>query len=224
MVNNPKIMYISPSTGNSGQNVEVETLISTTKQCGGDLARGSHIGDDLRNQLLTGRFKDRSVVRYEFIENGSGFSASVLKPLIQSKHPNFRPVDVKMGPDGAIYVADWYNSIINHANHDFRDPRRDNGHGRIWRITKTGSPLVKKPSLVGQPITALVAQLGSPEAWNRHQARKELSERDPDQVLAAVETWVKDLDPALPNHDHCLVEACGLAKTSSASANPSSTK
>ncbi|MDP4624810.1 MAG: HEAT repeat domain-containing protein [Akkermansiaceae bacterium] len=207
MVNNPKIMYISPATGNSGQNVKVESIISTTKQCGGDLARGSHIGDDLRDQLLTGRFKDRSVVRYEFIEDGAGFSAKVLAPLIASKHPNFRPVDVKMGPDGAIYVADWYNSIINHANHDFRDPRRDNGHGRIWRITKKGSPLVEKPQLVGKPIAQLIDQLGSPEAWNRHQARKELSERNPDEVLAAVEAWVEKLDPALPNHDLCLVEA-----------------
>ena len=207
MVNNPKIMYISPATGNSGENVKVETLISTSKQCGGDLARGSHIGDDLRGQLLTGRFKGRSVVRYEFIEDGAGFNAKVLEPLIESKHPNFRPVDVKMGPDGAIYVADWYNSIINHANHDFRDPRRDNGHGRIWRITKKGSPLVEKPALVGKPINDLVAELGSAEAWNRHQARKELSERDPDVVLAALEVWVEKLDPSLPDYEHRLVEA-----------------
>lgn len=122
MVNNPKIMYISPASGNSGQNVKVDSLISTSKQCGGDLVTGTHMGKELQGQLLTGRFKGRSVVRYEFIENGSGFSANVLDPLIASKHPNFRPVDVKMGPDGAIYVADWYNSIINHANHDFRDP------------------------------------------------------------------------------------------------------
>ncbi|MGJ8643289.1 MAG: PVC-type heme-binding CxxCH protein [Luteolibacter sp.] len=207
LVNNPRIMYISPATGNSGENVKVDSLITTTKQCGGDLARGSHIGDDLRDQLLTGRFKDRSVVRYEFIENGSGFSAKVLKPLIASKHPNFRPVDIKMGPDGAIYVADWYNSIINHANHDFRDPRRDNGHGRIWRITKKGSPLVEKPQLDGKPITQLVDQLGSPEAWNRHQARKELSECNPDEVLAAVEAWVEKLGPSLINYEHSLVEA-----------------
>lgn len=207
MVNNPKIMYISPATGNSGENIQVRPLISTSKQCGGDLARGSHIGDDLRGQLLTGRFKGRSVVRYEFIEDGAGFNAKVLEPLIASKHPNFRPVDVKMGPDGAVYVADWYNSIINHANHDFRDPRRDNGHGRIWRITKKGSPLVEQPQLAGKSITYLVDQLGSPEAWNRHQVRKELSERDPDVVIAAVEAWVEKLDPALPDHDHRLVEA-----------------
>ena len=73
---------------------------------------------------------------------GAGFKAKVLEPLLTSKHPNFRPVDVKMGPDGAVYVADWYNSIINHAQHDFRDPRRDHNHGRIWRISHKKRPLV----------------------------------------------------------------------------------
>ena len=130
------------------------SLISTEKQCGGDLATGTHIAEDLRGQLLTGRFKSRQVVRYEFIENGAGFSANVLAPLLSSKHPNFRPVDVKTGPDGAIYVADWYNSIINHAQHDFRDPRRDHDHGRIWRITHKERPLVEKPKLDGISIAA----------------------------------------------------------------------
>jgi hypothetical protein len=36
----------------------------------------------------------------------------------------FRPIDVKMGPDGAIYIADWYNPIIQHGEVDFRDERR----------------------------------------------------------------------------------------------------
>ena len=53
----------------------------------------------------------------------------------------------------------------------------------------------------------LVEHLKSPEAWTRHQARKELSERDPDEVLAALEAWVESLDPGQPNYDHHLVEA-----------------
>lgn len=207
MVNNPRIMYLSPVSGNSGEAVRVTPLISTEKQCGGDLATGSHVGDDLRGQLLTGRFKSRTVVRYEFIENGAGFSANVLKPLISSKHPNFRPVDVKIGPDGAVYVADWYNSIINHAQHDFRDPRRDHDHGRIWRITHKERPLAKKPKLVGSSIESLIEHLQSPEDWTRHQTRKELSERDPDQVLAKLESWVSALDVDDPDYSHHLVEA-----------------
>ena len=207
MVNNPRIMYLSPASGNSGESVPVKSLISTEKQCGGDLATGSHVGDDIRGQLLSGRFKSRAVIRYELIENGAGFSANVLKPLMTSKHPNFRPVDVKTGPDGAIYVADWYNSIINHAQHDFRDPRRDHDHGRIWRITHKERPLVKKPKLDGISIEALIDHLKSPEDWTRHQTRNELSEQDPDKVLAALETWVETLSPDLPNYDQHLVEA-----------------
>ena len=207
MVNNPRIMYLSPASGNSGEVVRVKPLISTEKQCGGDLATGSHVGDDIRGQLLTGRFKSRAVVRYEFIEDGAGYSANVLQPLISSKHPNFRPVDVKIGPDGAVYVADWYNSIINHAQHDFRDPRRDHNHGRIWRITHKDRPLAKKPKLMGATINELVDHLKSPETWARHQARKELSERDADEVLAALETWAGSLDTSDPDYDHHVVEA-----------------
>ncbi len=207
MVNNPRIMYLTPGTGASKEASRIPPLIGTEKQCGGDLVTGTHLPDEIQGQLLTGRFKSRAVVRYEFIEDGAGYSANVLEPIIKSKHPNFRPVDIKIGPDGAIYIADWYNSIINHAQHDFRDPRRDHGHGRIWRVTYKGRPLAKKPQLVGISLPELVDHLQSPEAWTRHQTRKELSEQDPDQVLAAVERWVESLDTHVEQYDHHLVEA-----------------
>ena len=207
MVNNPRILYLTPGTGAFKENTRVPPLISTEKQCGGDLVTGTHLPDDIQGQLLTCRFKSRSIVRYEFIEDGAGYSANVLEPLLTSKHPNFRPVDCKIGPDGAIYVADWYNSIINHAQHDFRDPRRDHDHGRIWRITYKGRPLVEKPKLHGASTKSLVNQLSSPQTWNRHQARKELSEQNPDQVLEAIESWVNSLNSNDERYEHHLVEA-----------------
>lgn len=207
MVNNPRIMYLTPGTGAYKQGSRIAPLISTEKQCGGDLASGTHLPESIRGQLLTCRFKSRTVVRYEFVEDGAGYSANVLEPLIASKHPNFRPVDCKVGPDGAVYVADWYNSIINHAQHDFRDPRRDHEHGRIWRISYKGRPLVERPELVEAPVDDLVAHLGSPETWIRHQTRKELSERDPDEALGKIEAWVSGLDESRDDYDRCLVEA-----------------
>ena len=207
MVNNPRVMYLSPGSGASDEPVRVRPLISTEKQCGGDLVTGMHLPDDIRGQLLTCRFKSRTVIRYEFIEDGAGFSANVLPPLLASKHPNFRPVDCKIGPDGAVYVADWYNSIINHAQHDFRDPRRDHEHGRIWRITHKERPLLKKPTLVGETIPTLLDHLKSPNAWTRHQARKELSEREARDVLEASEAWVTRLNPDEAGYDGHLVEA-----------------
>ena len=207
LVDNPRIGYLSPSTGNSGERIKLPQLLVTEKQCGGDLASGSHLPEEIRGQLLTCRFKSRTVVRYEFLEEGAGFNANVLEPIIKSRHPNFRPVDCKIGPDGAIYVADWYNSIINHAQHDFRDPRRLDERGRIWRITAKGRPLVPKPKLAGAPVAALVEQLRSPEDWNRHQARLELSGREPGEVARELGRWVGQLDPRDPGHDHHLVEA-----------------
>ena len=206
-IDNPRVSYLSPATGNSGQRVRMANLISTEKQCGGDLASGTHFPKEIRGQLLTCRFKSRAIIRYEFIEKGSGYTANVLPPLISSSHPNFRPVDCKIGPDGALYVADWYNPIINHAKHNFRDPRRDKDHGRVWRITAKDRPLVKKPKLVDATIAQVVDHLKSPEQWTRHQARNVLAERDRDAVAKEIANWVNKLDPKDPEHDHHLVEA-----------------
>ncbi|MBN36849.1 MAG: dehydrogenase [Opitutae bacterium] len=206
-VDNPRVHYLSPATGNSGQRIRLNHLISTEKQCGGDLATGTHLPEDIRGQLLTCRFKSRSIIRYEFTDSGAGFSANVLPPLISSKHPNFRPVDCKVGPDGAVYVADWYNPIINHAKHNFRDPRRDKDHGRIWRITAKNRPLSPKPKLVDAPLPELLDHLKSPEAWTRHQARLTLSGLQPEPVSQALSKWVDGLDPKNPEHAHHLVEA-----------------
>lgn len=207
MVDNPRINYLTPSSGNGGIKVKAMSLINTEKQCGGDLVSGSHFPSEMQGMLLSGRFKSRTVIRYNFVEDGSGYAASVLEPLMASKHPNFRPVDVKMGPDGAAYVADWYNPIINHGAHDFRDPRRDRDHGRIWRITARDRPLAPAPNLVAMSTGELVNQLSGKENWVRHQAKLLLSERNPSEVASALDVWVAQLNSDDSDYDHQLVEA-----------------
>ena len=76
-----------------------------------------------------------------------------------------------MGPDGAIYIADWYNPIINHGEVDFRDPRRDKTHGRIWQFTAKGRPLVERPKLGRRELEQLLEDLKAPEDYTRRQAR-----------------------------------------------------
>jgi putative heme-binding domain-containing protein len=58
--------------------------------------------------------------------------------FVVSDDPWFRPVDVKLGPDGALYIADFYNRIIGHYEVPLDHPGRDRRRGRIWRIVYRG--------------------------------------------------------------------------------------
>ena len=79
-------------------------------------------------------------------DDGAGFKLTDREPLLTSTHGSFRPVDVKFGPDGALYVCDWYNPIIGHYQASFRHPDRDKTHGRIWRITAQRPPAGEAPA------------------------------------------------------------------------------
>jgi hypothetical protein len=116
-------------------------------------------------------------------------------------------VDILFGPDGALYVCDWYNPIINYLVYSLRDPNRDRTRGRIWRITAKGRPLVPKPKVAGASVPELLEMLKSPEEYTRDEAKRELRLHDTREVTAAVERWVAALDPADKDYQHHLLEA-----------------
>ncbi|MCU0704931.1 MAG: HEAT repeat domain-containing protein [Fimbriiglobus sp.] len=161
------------------------------KYCGLEVVSGRHLPDDWQQNLITNDFRGHRVCRYIVQEDGSGFVAKEQKELIKSTHPAFRPIDVKMGPDGAIYIADWYNPIIQHGEVDFRDERRDKTHGRIWRVTYKGRKLVERPKISGATIEELIELLMSPEDWTRSHARRELATRDVRAVNPKLMQWAK---------------------------------
>src|SRR4051812_4903075 len=165
------------------------------KYCGAQILDGRHIPDDWQGDLITNDFRANRTVRFKLSEDGSGFSAKLMpQELIISADRAYRPVDVKMGPDGAIYIADWYNPIINHGEVDFRDPRRDKAHGRIWRITAKGRPLVEKPKLAGASPSELAARLLAPEQWTRLMAKQQLRALGAKEAIPALQKWLADLE------------------------------
>ncbi|HLI99300.1 MAG TPA: PVC-type heme-binding CxxCH protein, partial [Bradyrhizobium sp.] len=164
------------------------------KHCGLEIAGGSHLPESWRGNMLTNDFRGHRVCRFVISEDRSGYASREQAEVIKTDHVAFRPIDITMGPDGAIYIADWYNPIIQHGEVDFRDPRRDHTHGRIWRVTAKNRPLVKRPQLVGAPVPALLNSLKSPEPFARHHARRVLKECGAKDVIPALAKWVAATD------------------------------
>lgn len=159
------------------------------KLCGLEILSGSHVPDALQGVLIAPDFRGHRINAYRVTPSGSFYTSTRLDDFLSSDHRAFRPIDVKMGPDGAIYIADWYNPIIQHGEVDFRDERRDHTHGRIWRVTWKDRPLAKKADFAGSAPEQLLEMLTSNERWNRDFARRELRDRGADEVLPKLEVW-----------------------------------
>jgi len=176
------------------------------KHSGLEIVSGRHLPESWEGSLITNDFRANRVNRFQLEEQGSGYVSRQLPDLLWTDHVAFRPVDISVGPDGAIYIADWYNPIIQHGEVDFHDPRRDKEHGRIWRITAKNRPLVKKPELVGASVENLLDALKAPEEWTRGQARQLLKERGASEVAAPLQSWIDDLNKKSDEYERLKLE------------------
>ncbi|MGB8852160.1 MAG: PVC-type heme-binding CxxCH protein, partial [Pirellulales bacterium] len=182
------------------------------KYCGLEILDGRHLPDDAQGVLVTNDFRANRVCRFRLTEAGSTFTSVKLPDLIHSKRVTFRPIDVKMGPDGAIYIADWYNPIIQHGEVDFRDERRDRTHGRIWRVVAKGRAMLPRIDFTRLTPAELLAQLAAPEGYARDMSRRELAVRGRAVVLPAVATWRAGLTPQTPDVERLKLEALWLVQ------------
>ncbi len=150
------------------------------KFAGLEQIRSPHFPDDWQDTAVTCDFRAHRIVRFKINDLGpakSGFVTSELPDIARTADLTFRPIDIKLGPDGALYIADWTNPVINHGEVDFRDPRRDHTHGRIWRVTYKGRPTVKWEPLVGKSDQAIVTAILGNDLWAQEQGRRVLRGR-----------------------------------------------
>ena len=176
------------------------------KHCGFEIITGTHFPEKYQGLFLANDFRGHRTNVFKVSESGSGYVSKQQPDLIGTAHVGidrsgkgggFRPVDVKMGPDGAVYLADWSNIIIQHGEVDFRDERRDQVHGRIWRITAKGRELAKYPKIAGEPIAKLLDILKSEERFAVDMAKRELIERGAEKLLPELDKWLA----ALPKNE-----------------------
>lgn len=156
--------------------------------------------------LLNNNIGFQGTRMFRVVDDGSGFKSTEWKDLIFSSDPSFRPVDLEFGPDGALYIVDWYNPIIGHMQYSLRDPKRDKAHGRIWRITAKGRELVKPAKIDGAKTSELLELLRSYEDRTRYRVRRELAQRDTPNVLVAIERFLKEVPEKDPDREHLQLE------------------
>ena len=102
------------------------------------------------NFLISNAIGFLGVAQHKVNYNGADISAVEVEPIVSSSDPNFRPSDMEIGGDGALYITDWHNALIGHMQHNMRDPNRDHAHGRVYRVTYEGRPLVDAPKNEGE--------------------------------------------------------------------------
>ena len=177
----------------------------------------NHFPDEMQNQLLIcGVIGSVQVKSCDLHRNGyEGREVGEVwgepdKDIFKTEDKNVRTTDVVFGERGAMYLSDWHNPIIGHAENHIRDPNRDHEHGRIYRLTRKGAPLQEPVAIDGEPIPKLLENLKHPVNGVRHRTRVELSERSAQDVITATRHWIKPFDADDPKEAHHLLEALWL--------------
>jgi putative heme-binding domain-containing protein len=148
----------------------------------------THFPPDFQGNLFNGNPVTRRINRDRLDWRGSTPAAFRQPDFLTSDDAAFRPIQVKLGPDGALWIADFYNPIIGHYEVPLTHPSRDHGHGRIWRIVWRGldgsAPLPTLPNLAALTTADLVARLSDANNVVRSLAVSELLVR-PDALSVA---------------------------------------
>ena len=167
---------------------------------GAEILSSRHFPEEMQGNLIVlNTIGFQGLLNYKLSEDGAGLKSTEVEPILSSADENFRPVDAEVGPDGALYFADWHNPIIGHMQHNLRDTSRDHAaRPRLSRDAIRAGRCSSRQRSPAQPIPQLLDLLKEPENRVRYRAKIELSARDTKEVLAALQAWIARLDPKDP--------------------------
>jgi len=176
--------------------------------CGHEFVDFATFPDEMQGGFIKVRYKPTNRIEiHKWIEGPFGFSEEYVSDLLFSTNLSFIPVDLQFGPRGDLYVCDWYNPVKGHAQYSLRDERRDRHSGRIWRITAKDLPTQAPVKIADATIEELLDHLKRPEYRIRYWSKRELGDRDTQEVKRALDRWVAHLDASDPRFRHHQMEA-----------------
>jgi putative membrane-bound dehydrogenase-like protein len=155
--------------------------------CGGIVYQANAYPPEFRDQYIAGNLLSNAVYWHKLEPVKSSFKGSHGGDLLIANDTWFRPVDLTLGPDGSVYVADWYDKRAAHL-----DPidNWDKTNGRVYKIEYRGTPKLGPIDLRNQSSAELVELLKHPNKWWRNEARRLLAERQDQSVYPTLRKWV----------------------------------
>lgn len=135
------------------------------------------VGESLRNLVHRRAIEPRDVTFHAVRRDPPG------REFLASTDPWFHPVGFSTGPDGCLYVADFYREFVEHPDWVAKDMRgrvewsRGREHGRIWRVRAMGGVRTAARSFAGATLADCARRLDSGNAWERETAHRLLLEQ-----------------------------------------------
>jgi len=139
------------------------------------LYHGGALPDRYEGKLFGVEPLQGRVVLSEILPDGSTFQTRDLERVVTSSDSWFRPVDIKVGPDGAIYLCDWYDRQVTHTRN--QEGNIDTSNGRIYRLKAKGAKPLSPFNLAQLRDEQLVSLLEHTNAWFRQTALRLLADR-----------------------------------------------
>ena len=194
----------------------VMNLNHFTATTGPEIVHGHRMPEDLQGDLLFTEPVGRLIRRAKIVKTDGLIQLRNAYPgteFILSSDPLFRPVNIKTGPDGTIYIADMYQGIIQESNWTPRGSYlrakvdqygldRINQFGRIWRLRYDGYPAggpntpaspailpdFTQPRMLSETPAQLIAHFNHPNAWWRNSAQRLLVLKQDKSVVPALQS------------------------------------
>jgi putative membrane-bound dehydrogenase-like protein len=173
---------------------------------GGIIYKGDAYPDSFRGTFIGGNLLSNSVYWHNLTPEGSTFRGRHGGTLIDARDNWFRPIDLTVGPDGCVYVVDWYDRRASHL-----DPRDnwDKSNGRIYRVTYGDRKKVAPFDLSKLSAAALIDLRTSRNDWQAAEARRLLFERRDSSVVPRLKSLLaEDRDEPLALRDLWALYAC----------------